>query len=108
MEDHDYEKRVIFAKWFLSLPKNAKFQFICCDEAYFYLNLPLNKQNSRIWSDSNPYLGEEIPLQDEKIMVWCAISAEKIYGPYFFSENVNQHNYLDMLKNSFFEKALKC
>jgi hypothetical protein len=91
LEDHDYGKRVNFANWFLSLPSDAKFHFICCDEAYFYLSLPLNKQNNRIWSDSDPFLGVEIPLQDEKVLVWCAMSAKKIYGLYFFSEIVNQY-----------------
>jgi hypothetical protein len=106
LEEHDYEKRLNFAKWFVSLPKNAKFHFIFSDEAYFYLHLPLNKQNNRIWSDSDPFLGVEIPLHDQKVMVWCAISAAKVYGPHFFSENVNQHNYLDMLKNFFWKRHL--
>ena len=37
-----------------------------CQETYFYLIQPLNKQNNRFRSDSQPYLGVEIPLKDEK------------------------------------------
>ena len=48
-----------------------------------------------------------MPLHDEKILVWCAISASKIYGPFFFLENVNQDNYLEMLQNFFWPKHLR-
>ena len=47
LEAHDYEKRVNFANWFLSLPMDTKYFFICSDEAYFYLTLAINKQNNR-------------------------------------------------------------
>ena len=57
LDAHDYEKRVEFAHWFLSRPKEAKYFFICSDEAYFYLTLPINKQNNRMWSDSRPLEG---------------------------------------------------
>ena len=96
-----YYEKFEFARWFLSLPKATENWFICSDEAYFTLTLPLNKQNNRIWADSQPVIGIEKPLHDEKVLVWCAISAAKIYGPYFFSESVNQDNYLSMLKNFF-------
>jgi hypothetical protein len=107
LEDTDYEKRVKFAQWVLSWPKQSSFYLICSDEAYFYLTLPLNKQNNRVWGHSRPFEGIEMPLQDEKVLVWCAISASKIYGPYYFSESVNQHNYLEMLKNFFWPKQLR-
>jgi len=107
LEVHDYEKRVDFANRFLSLPKDAKNFFICSDEAYFYLTLPVNKQNNRNWSDSYLYEGIEMPLHDEKVLVWCAISAKKIYGPYFFENTVNQYNYLEMLKKFFWPKHLR-
>lgn len=112
----DLQKRIFFvktyyefefARWFLSLPKATENWFICSDEAYFTLTLPLNKQNNRIWADSQPVIGIETPLHDEKVLVWCAISAAKIYGPYFFSESVNQDNYLSMLKIFFWPKHLR-
>ena len=98
LEAHDYPKRVEFGRWVLSKGPEFKYNLICSDEAYFYLTLPLNKQNIRIWSDSQPFEGIEKTLQDEKILVWCGMSAEKIYGPYYFETSVNQHNYLEMLK----------
>ena len=33
--------------------------------------------------------------------VWCAMSSNLVIGPYFFEENVNGKNYLDMLQNFF-------
>ena len=43
----------------------------------------------------------EKPLQDEKLLIWCAISVKRIFGPFYFNQTVNQHNYLDMLKSFF-------
>ena len=107
LEDKDYEKRLNFAHWFLKQPESTHEYIICSDEAYFYLTLPLNNQNNRQWSKSNPYIGIEKPLYDQKILVWCAISANRVFGPYYFEDTVNQHNYLEMLKNYFWPKVLK-
>ena len=107
LEVHDHEPRLKFAQWFLAKPPATKNFFIFSDEAYFSLTLPLNKQNNRTWADSNPYNGIELPLHDEKVLVWCAISAERIFGPYFFSESVNQHNYLEMIQTFFWPKLLR-
>jgi hypothetical protein len=32
-------------------------------------------------------------------MIWAAISARHIFGPYFFEGSVNQHTYLTMLRD---------
>lgn len=107
LEPEDYPKRVKFASWFLSLPKNSHEWFVFSDEAYFYLTQSINKQNNRMWLESRPIDWIERPLHDKKVLVWCAISAAKIYGPYFFEETVNQHNYLDMLRIFFWPKHLR-
>lgn len=107
LEYHDYEKRVKFATWFLSLHVNTKFSFICSDEAYFYLTLPINKQNNRNWLQERPIDGIEVPLHDEKVLAWCAISAEGIIGPYFFKQTVNKENYLEMLKTFFWRRHVQ-
>ncbi len=78
---------------------------IFSDETYFYLTESLNKQNNLLWLKERPVDWIERPLQDEKVLVWCAISAKKIYGPFFFECTVNQHTYLDMLKIFFLAKA---
>ncbi|GFV13133.1 hypothetical protein TNCV_4070731 [Trichonephila clavipes] len=40
------------------------------DEAHFWLNGYVNKQNCRIWSEAQVYV--ETPLHPEKLTVWCA------------------------------------
>ncbi|GFU73689.1 transposable element Tc3 transposase, partial [Trichonephila clavipes] len=80
------------------------------DEAHFWLNGYINKQNCRIWSDANPQVYVEAPLHPEKLTVWCALSAGEIIGPYFFKNdeghNVTVNNDLyratiDFLKDTF-------
>ncbi|GFV25383.1 putative LOC100569746 [Trichonephila clavipes] len=44
-----------------------------CDEAHFWLNGYVNKQNCRIWSEANPQVYAETPLHPEKLTVWCAL-----------------------------------
>ncbi|GFW80826.1 hypothetical protein TNCV_3779061 [Trichonephila clavipes] len=45
------------------------------DEAHFWLNGYVNKQNGRIWSEANPQVYVETPLHPEKLTVWCALWA---------------------------------
>ncbi|GFV84899.1 uncharacterized protein TNCV_4298811 [Trichonephila clavipes] len=46
-----------------------------CDESHFWLNVYVNKQNCRIWSEANPQVYVETPLHPEKMTVWCALWA---------------------------------
>ncbi|GFV63260.1 hypothetical protein TNCV_1732001 [Trichonephila clavipes] len=39
------------------------------------LNGYVNKQNCRIWSETNPQVYVETPLHPEKLTVWCALWA---------------------------------
>ncbi|GFU39379.1 uncharacterized protein TNCV_1716521 [Trichonephila clavipes] len=45
------------------------------DEAQFWLNGYVNKQNCRIWSEANPQVYVETPLHPEKLTVWFALWA---------------------------------
>ncbi|GFU85276.1 hypothetical protein TNCV_2385831 [Trichonephila clavipes] len=45
------------------------------DEAHFWLNGYVNKQNCRIWSEANPQVYVETPLHPEKLTVWYALWA---------------------------------
>ncbi|GFV70340.1 transposase [Trichonephila clavipes] len=62
------------------------------DEAHFWLNGYVNKQNCCIWSEANPQVYVETPLRPEKLTVWCALWAGGIIGPYF--KNDEGHNEL--------------
>ena len=107
LKDSDYPKRVEFARWYLSRPSDTPKYFICSDEAYFYLTESINKQNNRMWCESRPTNWIEIPLHDEKIHVWCAISANRIFGPFYFEDTVKKENYLEMLQTFFWPKLLR-
>ncbi|GFT28512.1 DUF4817 domain-containing protein [Trichonephila clavipes] len=56
----DFHKRILFS-----------------DEAHFWLNGYVNKQNCRIWSEANPQVYVETPLHPEKLTVWCALWAAR-------------------------------
>ncbi|GFT34052.1 tc3a_0 protein [Trichonephila clavipes] len=45
------------------------------DEAHFWLNGYVNKQNCRIWGEANPQVYVETQLHPEKLTVWCALWA---------------------------------
>ncbi|GFU90400.1 hypothetical protein TNCV_1328541 [Trichonephila clavipes] len=57
------------------LDKVFKSNGIVNDEAHFWLNGYVNKQNCRIWSEANPQVYVETPLHPEKLTVWCALWA---------------------------------
>ncbi|GFU41338.1 hypothetical protein TNCV_3011581 [Trichonephila clavipes] len=61
------------------------------DEAYFWLNGYVNKQNCRIWSEANPQVYVETPLHPSRKTDCCALWAGGIIGPYFF-KNDEGHN----------------
>ncbi|GFV68648.1 putative transposase [Trichonephila clavipes] len=76
------------------------------DEAHFWLNGYVNKQNGRIWSEANPQVYVETPLHPEKLTVWCALWAGGIIGPYFKNDEghnvtVNGDRYRAMITNFF-------
>ncbi|GFV76237.1 putative DD41D transposase [Trichonephila clavipes] len=86
----DFYKRILFS-----------------DEAHFWLNGYVNKQNCRIWSEDNPQVYVETPLHPEKLTVWCALWAGGIIVPYFFKNDeghnvtVNGDRYRAMITNFF-------
>jgi hypothetical protein len=57
------------------------------DEAIFSLNGCVNKQNCRYWAPTNPRQLHERLLHSPQVVVWCAISAQGITGPYFFESD---------------------
>ncbi|GFU56228.1 DUF4817 domain-containing protein [Trichonephila clavipes] len=82
-------------------------RILSSDEAHFWLNGYVNKQNCSIWSQANPQVYVETPLNPEKLTVWCALWAGGIIGPYFFKNDeghdvtVNGDRYRAMITNFF-------
>ncbi|GFU56680.1 hypothetical protein TNCV_4129281 [Trichonephila clavipes] len=57
----------------------SRLQLHFSDEAHFWLNGYVNKQNFRIWSEANPQVYVETPLHPEKLTVWGALWAGGIH-----------------------------
>ncbi|GFX96329.1 uncharacterized protein TNCV_2292171 [Trichonephila clavipes] len=78
IHQNDHQARRRFVEWALNeiavVPDFHK-RILFSDEAPFWLNGYVNKQNCRIWSEANPQVYVEIPLHPEKLTVWCALWA---------------------------------
>ncbi|GFW33849.1 putative DD41D transposase [Trichonephila clavipes] len=94
IHQNDHQARRRFVEWTQNenavVPDFHK-RILFSDEAHFWLNGYVNKQNCRIWSEVNPQVYIETPLHPEKLTVWCALWAGGIIGPYFF-KNDEGHN----------------
>src|SRR6185437_1012909 len=73
------------------------------DEAHFWLNGYVNKQNMRFWAAEQPNETVCRPLHPQKTTVWCAISSTAIYGPIFIHETINAERYRDEILEPFIE-----
>ncbi|GFW09111.1 uncharacterized protein TNCV_3082031 [Trichonephila clavipes] len=78
IHQNDHQARRRFVEWAQSeiavVPDFHK-RILFSDEAHFWLNGYVNKQNCRIWSEANPQVCVETPLHTEKLTVWCALWA---------------------------------
>ena len=75
------------------LEENEEFhrKIIFSDEAYFWLNGFVNKQNMHYWSATNPNVLLETSLHPQKVTVWCGFHAGGVIGPYFFVDVNDRH-----------------
>ncbi|GFX66830.1 transposable element Tcb2 transposase [Trichonephila clavipes] len=71
MNDNAPCRRVVLIDDFLETENIQRMS----DEAHFWLNGYVNKQNCRIWNEANPQVYVETPLHPEKLTVWCAFWA---------------------------------
>ncbi|GFS90920.1 hypothetical protein TNCV_3027661 [Trichonephila clavipes] len=78
IHQNDHQARRRFVEWAQNeiavVPYFHK-RILFSDEAHFWLNGYVNKQNCRIWSEANPQVYVETPLHPEKLTVWCALWA---------------------------------
>ncbi|GFW05780.1 transposable element Tc3 transposase [Trichonephila clavipes] len=69
------EQRFQIVQFFSKIMVDFHKRILFSDEAHFWLNGYVNKQNCRIWSEANPQVYVETPLHPEKLTVWCALWA---------------------------------
>ncbi|GFW63206.1 DUF4817 domain-containing protein [Trichonephila clavipes] len=110
IHQNDHQARRRFVEWAqneIAVVPHFQKRILFSDEAHFWLNGYVNKQNCRIWSEANPQVYVETPLHPEKLTVWCALWAGGIIGPYFFKNDeghnvtVNGDRYRVMITNFF-------
>ncbi|GFS86079.1 uncharacterized protein TNCV_1583281 [Trichonephila clavipes] len=78
IHQNDHQARRRFVEWAqneIAVVPDFHKRILFSDEAHFWLNGYVNKQNCRIWSEANPQVYVETPLHPEKLTVWCAFWA---------------------------------
>ncbi|GFW09308.1 putative transposable element [Trichonephila clavipes] len=110
IHQNDHQARRRFVEWAqneIAVVPDFHKRILFSDEAHFWLNGYVNKQNCRISSEANPQVNVETPLHPEKLTVWCDLWAGGIIGPYFFKNDeghnvtVNGDRYRAMITNFF-------
>ncbi|GFX46997.1 DUF4817 domain-containing protein [Trichonephila clavipes] len=110
IHQNDHQARRRFIEWAqneIAVVSDFHKRILFSDEAHFWLNGYVNKQNCHIWSEANLQVYVETPLHPEKLTVWCALRAGGFIGPYFFKNDeghnvtVNGHRYRAMITNFF-------
>ncbi|GFT84922.1 uncharacterized protein TNCV_2507511 [Trichonephila clavipes] len=75
---NDHQARRRFVEWAqneIAVVPDFHKRILFSDEAHFWLNGYVNKQNCHIWSEANPQVYVETPLHPEKLTVLCALWA---------------------------------
>ncbi|GFX52142.1 hypothetical protein TNCV_548011 [Trichonephila clavipes] len=78
IHQNDHQARHRFVEWAqneIAVVPDFHKRILFSDEAHFWLNGYVNKQNCRISSEANPQVYVETPLHPEKLTVWCALRA---------------------------------
>ncbi|GFT55029.1 integrase_H2C2 domain-containing protein [Trichonephila clavipes] len=78
IHQNDHQARHRFVEWAqneIAVVPDFHKRILFSDEAHFWLNGYVNKQNYRIWSEGNSQVYVETPLHPEKLTVWCALWA---------------------------------
>jgi len=103
----DFARRLDFCNWIRDEIFTGQIDpnlLLFSDEAWFHLSGYVNSQNNRYWAAENPHQLHEVPLHDQKVGVWCAISRTRLIGPIFFNNTVNSERYINDILHPFFEQ----
>ncbi|GFW59173.1 transposable element Tc3 transposase [Trichonephila clavipes] len=71
IHQNDHQARRRFVEWAqneIAVVPDFHKRILFSDEAHFWLNGYVNKQNCRIWSEANPQVYVETPLHPEKLI----------------------------------------
>jgi hypothetical protein len=102
LSDEDHRRRLDFCFQLQDLISSnyhflGKVQF--SDEATFHVSGAVNRRNARIWGSESPHAYVEHQRDSPKVNVFCEVSIQKVYGPFFFAEETDTGmTSLDMLQ----------
>ena len=100
LSPEDKQNRVIACRRILNAfrVKNARNETFFTDECSIYAD---GKSKTVVWAKENPYYYEQIKQYPPHIMVWCAISAKCLIGPFICHGRITSENYIQMLQDQF-------
>lgn len=104
LKPDDQSHRVLFCQWVRDMvlaDPNFLSKIFFSDEAHFWLNGYVNSQNYRIWGSENPHASVPKSLHGERLTVWVAISEQRLVGPFFRTENIDQRVYRSIIQDDF-------
>jgi len=64
-------------------------------------------QNVRFWGTQHPHQIHESTLHVQKVLMWCAVSAQGLSGPFMFEDYVTGENYAMMLDSVFLQQLMR-
>jgi hypothetical protein len=100
LKEADYGERVYYCNWLidqLNLDPMLLFKLMFSDEANFFLNGCVSSSHAFYWATEDPHERQQRSMDRRGVMVFMAITASHVFGPYFFDENVNQVSYRELL-----------
>ncbi|GFV82190.1 uncharacterized protein TNCV_2790881 [Trichonephila clavipes] len=114
IHQNDHQARRRFVEWAqkeIAVVPDFHKRILFSDQAHFWLNGYVNKQNCRIWSEANPQVYVETPLHPEKLTVWCDLLAGGIIGPYLWFQQdgatcLTARATIDLLKDTFGDRLI--
>ncbi|GFV21073.1 uncharacterized protein TNCV_1568691 [Trichonephila clavipes] len=104
IHQNDHQARRRFVEWAqneIAVVPNFHKRILFSDEAHFWLNGYVNKQNCRIWSEANPQVYVETPLHPEKLFGALYGLVESFKNDEGHNVTVNGDRYRAMITNFF-------
>ncbi|GFX18612.1 DUF4817 domain-containing protein [Trichonephila clavipes] len=106
IHQNDHQARRRFVEWVqneIAVVPDFHKRILFSDEAHFWLNVYVNKQNCRIWSEANPQVYVETPLHPEKLMFGALYGLAESFFKNDEGHNVtvNGDRYRAMITNFF-------
>ncbi|GFT85722.1 transposase [Trichonephila clavipes] len=106
IHQNDHQARCRFVEWAqneITFVPDFHKRILFSDEAHFWLNGYVNKQNFHIWGEANPQVYVETPLHPEKLTGWCAYGLVESFFKNDEGHNVtvNGVRYRAMITNFF-------